>query len=161
MIESESRRNFSALLADLVRNTDFKWKEIKKQLKKDHRWETAEILERDERERIFNDHIANLTKKKRDKFREMLDEVYDFNSNSSWKDIKKNLRDDPRYLKFGSDAASEEFQDYVRDKNMMVRILFYIKFIHILESYWCTVYFIYTFHQTRCLLFNQNLKYCV
>jgi transcription elongation regulator 1 len=124
MMESESRRNFSALLADLVRNTDLKWKEIKKQLKKDHRWETAEILDRDERERIFNDHVANLKKKKRDKFREMLDEVFDFDSNSSWKDIKKIIRDDPRYLKFGSNEVIEEFHDYVRDKNMMVRFFF-------------------------------------
>lgn len=97
----EAIRNFSALLADLVRNADYTWKEVKKQLKKDHRWEIAEELERDEREKIFNEHINMLTKKKRDKFREMLDEITSLELTSSWKDVKKQIRDDPRYIKFG------------------------------------------------------------
>lgn len=97
----EAIRNFSALLADLVRNSDYTWKEVKKQLKKDHRYEIAEELDRDERERIFNEHINMLTKKKRDKFREMLDETNSLELTSSWKDVKKQIRDDPRFIKFG------------------------------------------------------------
>lgn len=97
----EAIRNFTALLADLVRNSDYTWKEVKKQLKKDHRWQIAEELERDERERIYNEHINLLAKKKRDKFREMLDEITTLELTTSWKDIKKQIRDDPRYIKFG------------------------------------------------------------
>jgi transcription elongation regulator 1 len=121
----EAMRHFSALLADLVRNADLKWKEVKKQLKKDHRYEAVEILDRDGRERLFNDHISNLTKKKRDKFREMLDEIPEFDLNSSWKEIKKTVRDDPRYLKFNSSEICErEFRDYVRDKNVLAKTSF-------------------------------------
>lgn len=98
----EAVRHFTALLADLVRNSDLTWKEVKKQLKKDHRWELVENLERDEKERLFNDHISLLTKKKRDKFRELLDEITSLELTSSWKDVKKLIRDDPRLLKFGS-----------------------------------------------------------
>lgn len=50
--------------------------------------------------RLFNEHIANLVRKKRDKFREMLDEIASIELTSQWKDIKKIIRDDPRYLKY-------------------------------------------------------------
>lgn len=103
----EAVRHFTALLADLVRNSDLSWKEVKKQLKKDHRWELVENLEREEKERLFNDHIGSLTKKKRDKFREMLDEITSLDLTSTWKNVKRQVRDDPRYLKFGnSDRVS-------------------------------------------------------
>lgn len=109
----------------MVRNPDLTWKEVKKQLKKDHRYEIAEDLEREERERIFNEHISMLTKKKRDKFREMLDEISSLELTSSWKDIKRQIRDDPRYSKFGdSDKCEREFRDYMRDKAAAARSAF-------------------------------------
>ena len=106
----EAVRHFIALLADLVRNADLNWKEVKKQLKKDHRWELVETLDREEKEKLFNDHIGQLSKKKRDKFREMLEEITSLELTSSWKDIKRQVRDDPRFLKFGhSDRVSANF----------------------------------------------------
>lgn len=98
----EAMRHFSALLADLVRNAELTWKEVKKQLRKDHRWELVENLDREDREQLFNNHIDQLTKKKRDKFREMLEELPSLSLTSSWKDVKKQIRDDPRYLKYSS-----------------------------------------------------------
>lgn len=97
----EAVRHFTALVNDLVRNSELSWKEVKKQLKKDHRWELVENLDREEKERLFNDHIGSLAKKKRDKFREMLDEITNLDLTSSWKNVKKQVRDDPRFLKFG------------------------------------------------------------
>lgn len=121
----EAMRHFSALLADLVRNADLTWKEVKKLLRKDHRWESVEQLDRDDRERIFNEHIEQLAKKKRDKFREMLDELPKFDLTASWKDIKKQVRDDPRYLKYSSSEKCErEFKDYVRDKTIEAKSAF-------------------------------------
>lgn len=52
-----------------VRSTDYTWKEAKKSLKKDSRWESASALEREEREALFNLHVETLTKRKREKFR--------------------------------------------------------------------------------------------
>lgn len=98
----EAVRHFTALLADLVRNADLSYKEAKKQLKKDHRWELVDMFDREEKERLFNDHISSLTKKKRDKFREMLDEITSMELTSSWKNVKKQVRDDPRFIKFGN-----------------------------------------------------------
>lgn len=96
----EAVRHFTALLADLVRNSDLGWKEVKKQLKKDLRWELVENLDREEKERLFNDHISSLAKKKRDKFREMLDEA-NLELTAVWKNVKRQVKDDPRFLKFG------------------------------------------------------------
>ena len=121
----EAMRHFSALLADLVRNADLTWKEVKKQLRKDHRWELVEQLEREDRERLFNDHIDQLSKKKLDKFREMLDEIPKLNLISAWKDIKKLIRDDPRYAKYNSSEKCErEFKDYIKDKTIEAKASF-------------------------------------
>lgn len=119
----EAIRNFGALLADLVRNPDLTWKEAKKLLKKDHRYDSD--LDREERERLFNDHINLLTKKKRDKFRELLEEITTLELTSPWKDIKRQIRDDPRYSKFGnSDRCEREFRDYIRDKTAAAKTEF-------------------------------------
>lgn len=121
----EAIRHFSALLADLVRNPDLTWKEVKKQLRKDHRWESVEDLDRESREGLFNDHIAQLTSKKRDKFREMLDELPNFDLTANWKDVKKQVRDDPRYLKYNtSEKCEREFRDYIRDKTSVAKLAF-------------------------------------
>ncbi|XP_046625933.1 transcription elongation regulator 1 isoform X1 [Neodiprion virginianus] len=116
---AEAVQHFSALLADLVRNGDLAWREAKRQLRKDHRWDLAESLEREEKERLFNEHIEQLGRKKRDKFRELLDEVgASTELTTSWRDIKKTLKDDPRYVKFSSSdrKCEKEFKEYIKDK---------------------------------------------
>lgn len=86
-----------------MRNGDLAWRETKRQLRKDHRWDLADTLDREEKERLFNEHIEQLGRKKRDKFRELLDEVgASTELTTAWKDIRKLLKDDPRYTKFSS-----------------------------------------------------------
>ena len=58
-----------AVLADLVRTTDITWREAKKVLKKDHRWQLLDGLEKDEKEKLFEQHVEQLSKKKKEKFR--------------------------------------------------------------------------------------------
>ncbi|EAT36150.1 AAEL011733-PA [Aedes aegypti] len=121
----EAIRHFNALLADLVRNADLTWKEVKKQLKKDHRWELVELLDREDREGLFNQHINNLAMRKRDKFREMLDEITSLELTSQWKEVKKMIREDPRYLKYNSSERCErEFREYIKDKTMNAKLSF-------------------------------------
>ncbi|XP_002137702.3 transcription elongation regulator 1 isoform X4 [Drosophila pseudoobscura] len=117
----ESIGHFTALLTDLVRTADFTWKEVKRQLRKDHRWEQIEPLDRDDRERIFNVHIDNLMKKKRERFREMLDEISTLQLTSTWKEIKKLVKEDPRYLKYNSEKGEREFKDYIKDKTLQAK----------------------------------------
>ena len=60
-MHQEAINAFNALLADLIRTPDFSWKEAKKLLKKDNRWDMIEgNLEKSERERLFDDHIDHL-----------------------------------------------------------------------------------------------------
>lgn len=102
--KGEAIGHFNALLTDLVRNADLTWKEVKRQLRKDHRFPMIEsALEREERERLFNEHVHALAKKKRDKFREMLDELPNLDFGTvAWKEVKRAIRDDPRYMKYNS-----------------------------------------------------------
>ncbi|XP_067125378.1 transcription elongation regulator 1-like isoform X3 [Centruroides vittatus] len=114
----EAVQHFNALLADLVRNPDVSWRDAKRTLRKDHRWEMVESLVREEREKLFDKHIEGLNKKKKEKFRELLDETHSITLTSSWKEIKKIIRDDPRYSKFSSNdrKCEREFKDYLKDK---------------------------------------------
>ena len=57
----EAINGFNALLTDLIRTPDYSWKEAKKLLKKDSRWDMIEgNLEKSERKRLFDDHIDHL-----------------------------------------------------------------------------------------------------
>lgn len=109
----EAVRQFAALLTDLVRKSDLSWKEAKKMLKKDGRWEIVESLDRETRDRLFADHIAALNKKKRDNFREMLDEIPEIGQETSWSDVKKKVRDDPRYYKFYDSEKVRKLRNFI------------------------------------------------
>ncbi|CAG2101002.1 unnamed protein product [Medioppia subpectinata] len=115
---TEAIDNFSALLTDLVRNCDISWRDAKKTIKKDHRWELVEALDREEREKLFNAHIDNLFKKKREKFRELLDELKDVTLSTVWRDIKREIKEDSRYMKFSSSdrKCEREFREYMKDR---------------------------------------------
>ncbi|KAG8184519.1 hypothetical protein JTE90_023533 [Oedothorax gibbosus] len=113
----EAIQHFKALLTDLIRAPDIVWHDAKKILRKDHRYE-ASILDRAEREKLFDEHINILHRKKKEKFRELLDETSEVTLTSSWEDIKKLVKDDPRCSKFSSSdrKCEKEFKDYLKDK---------------------------------------------
>ncbi|XP_060524851.1 transcription elongation regulator 1 isoform X2 [Cylas formicarius] len=118
----EARQHFNALLVDLVRNSELSWKEVKRILRKDHRWDLADSLSREDKEKLFNEHVEQLIKKKRQSFRELLDETSEVTLVSTWKEIKRVVRDDPRYTKFASSERCErEFKDYLKDKLMTAK----------------------------------------
>lgn len=50
--------------------------------------------------------------------RELLEELPDLHLDSNWKDLKKELKDDPRYTKFSSSdkKCEREFREYLKDK---------------------------------------------
>ena len=54
-------------------------------------------LEKSERERLFDEHIDYLVAKKKENYRKLLDEQKSITLDSNFKDIKKLIRDDPRY----------------------------------------------------------------
>lgn len=58
-----------------VRSSDATWSDTRRNLRKDHRWESASLLEREEKEKLFNEHVEALAKKKKEHFRQLLDET--------------------------------------------------------------------------------------
>uniref|UniRef100_A0A8C5M177 Transcription elongation regulator 1 n=1 Tax=Leptobrachium leishanense TaxID=445787 RepID=A0A8C5M177_9ANUR len=119
----EAIQNFKALLSDMVRSSDVSWSDTRRTLRKDHRWESGSLLEREEKEKLFNEHIDALTKKKREHFRQLLDETYTITLTSTWKEIKKLIKEDPRYMKFSSSdrKRQREFEEYLRDKHITAK----------------------------------------
>ncbi|CAD5114244.1 DgyrCDS3385 [Dimorphilus gyrociliatus] len=114
----EAIQQFKALLVDMVRGADASWRETKKALKKDHRWDLCEDIGRDEKERLFNEHVDNLANKNKQLFHKLLDETPQFTLTSSYKDIKKYIKEDPRFSKFSSSdrKREREFDSYMYDK---------------------------------------------
>ncbi|GFU08909.1 transcription elongation regulator 1 [Nephila pilipes] len=110
--------SFKALLIDLVRKADTTWHEAKKMMKADHRWSDACNLRNDKREQYFEEHIHYLVKKKREHFRQFLNEIHEITLISSWKDIRKTILSDPRCKQFSNDErkCEKEFKDYIKDK---------------------------------------------
>lgn len=58
-----------------MKSTDVSWSDTRRILRKDHRWESAALLERHEKEKLFEEHVEVLTKRKKEQFRQLLDET--------------------------------------------------------------------------------------
>lgn len=114
----EAIQHFKALMSDMVRSSDAAWSDTRRSLRKDHRWELSSLLEREEKERLFNEHVENLAKKKKELFRQLLDDTNTITLTTSWKEVKKIIKEDPRCIKFSSSdrKRQREFEDYIRDK---------------------------------------------
>lgn len=119
----EAVNAFSALLTDLIRTPDYSWKEAKKILKKDSRFEALTNLDKSEKEKLFDEHIDRLVKKKKEAYRSLLDEQKDVALDATFRDLKKSIRDDPRYSKFSTSEkkCEKEFVAWLKDKTMQAR----------------------------------------
>ena len=75
-------------------------------------------LEKSERERLFDEHIDLLVAKKKDNFRKMLDECKAITLESSFKEIKKLIKDDLRYSRYSSSdrKCEKQFNEYMKDR---------------------------------------------
>uniref|UniRef100_A0AAQ4S7L7 Transcription elongation regulator 1 n=1 Tax=Gasterosteus aculeatus aculeatus TaxID=481459 RepID=A0AAQ4S7L7_GASAC len=114
----EAIQHFKALMSDMVRSPDATWSDTRRNLRKDHRWESASLLEREEKEKLFNEHVEALAKKKKEHFRQLLDETSMITLTTTWKEVKKVIKEDPRCIKFSSSdrKRQREFEDYIKDK---------------------------------------------
>uniref|UniRef100_A0A8C1Z6A8 Transcription elongation regulator 1 n=1 Tax=Cyprinus carpio TaxID=7962 RepID=A0A8C1Z6A8_CYPCA len=116
----EAVQHFKALMSDMVRSTDASWSETRRNLRKDHRWKSSALLERHEKEKLFAEHVEALTKKKKEHFRQLLDETSTITLTTTWKEVKKIIRDDPRCIKFSSsDRLRREGAEHILFSNTM------------------------------------------
>lgn len=116
--KEEAIQNFKALMSDMVRSSDATWSDTRRNLRKDHRWESASLLEREEKEKLFNEHVEALAKKKKTQFRQLLDETNMITLSTTWKEVKKVIKEDPRCIKYSSSdrKRQREFEEYIKDK---------------------------------------------
>ncbi len=113
-----------------------------------NRYEAVSTLEKSERERFFDDHIDSLIAKKKENYWKLLDECKEITldstfkvstniwherllfvqvkvrhssislSTSTFQDIRKLIRDDPRYSKYSSSErkCEKQFNEYMRER---------------------------------------------
>ncbi|KAF0038643.1 hypothetical protein F2P81_009127 [Scophthalmus maximus] len=115
----EAIQHFKALMSDMVRSSDATWSDTRRNLRKDHRWESASLLEREEKEKLFNEHVEALAKKKKEHFRQLLDETIMITLTTTWKEVKKVIKEDPRCIKFSSSdryiTAKADFRTLLKE----------------------------------------------
>ena len=75
-------------------------------------------MEKSERDRYFDEHIDMLIAKKKENYWKLLDECKAIKLDSSFKEIKKLIRDDPRYSKYSSSErkCEKQFNEYLKEK---------------------------------------------
>ena len=73
--KSEAEENFKSLLVDLVRDPSASWNDTKRSLRRDHRWDMCELMEMNDKEKMFREHVGNLAEKRRGQFRNLLEET--------------------------------------------------------------------------------------
>jgi len=74
-VGGSGRLTSACALIPQVRSSDATWSDTRRNLRKDHRWESASLLEREDKEKLFNEHVEALAKKKKEHFRQLLDET--------------------------------------------------------------------------------------
>jgi len=87
-----------------VKNPEISWHDTRKMLHEDHRWRLTKLLDKTEKQRLFEEHIAALTKRNRELFHRVIDEFVspvDLMT-ISWRDTRRLIKDDPRFSKFSS-----------------------------------------------------------
>jgi len=87
-----------------VRNPEMSWHDTRKMLHEDHRWRLTKLLDKTEKLRLFEEHIAALTRRNRELFRRVIDEFINPVQlmTVSWRDARRLIKDDPRFSKFSS-----------------------------------------------------------
>ena len=72
---TDAERTFGNMLVDLVKDPLSSWSNTRKTLRKDHRWDVCEMIEGEEKERQFKEHVVGLQEKRRGQFRRLLEET--------------------------------------------------------------------------------------
>ncbi|TRM67559.1 hypothetical protein BD626DRAFT_479148 [Schizophyllum amplum] len=113
-IAANPKEEFDRLLRDEVKSTRTSWTDFRRTWKKDRRFYGWGRDDR-EREKRFRDYLKELGEAKRKAaqkaeadFIALLREKANVQPDSAWKDIKRNLYDDPRYDTVGSSSLREE-----------------------------------------------------
>ncbi|PAV72171.1 hypothetical protein WR25_00020 isoform B [Diploscapter pachys] len=90
----EHEDKFKAMLLDMVKSAESTWHEMRRLLRKDDRYSECDLLDKEKKEHLFDLHIRNLERKRRDAFFNVLDEHPKITVQTRWKDAKKMIQDE-------------------------------------------------------------------
>lgn len=114
----EAEGLFHALLIELITDPDVSWHDAKRIMRKSAQWDLVNDLPRDWMEVVFDCHLDKIYQRRREKFHQLLGETKEITLGHEWRDVKRIIRDDPRYIKFcNSDRRGErEFREFIKKK---------------------------------------------
>ena len=58
-----------------VKDTQYTWKETRRTLRKDPRWSALDVLDKETKESLFEEHIKDIGEKRKKSFRRLLEEA--------------------------------------------------------------------------------------
>jgi len=87
-----------------VRNPEMSWHDTRKMLHADHRWQLTKLLDKTEKQHLFEEHVAALMRRNRAQFRRVIDEFVNPVElmTIGWRDVRRLVKEDARYAKFSS-----------------------------------------------------------
>jgi len=115
----EAEGVYQALLVELITDLDLTWHDAKRIMRKSPQWDYVSELGRDWMETMFEKHLDKIYCRRKEKFQQLLSETREVTLGSEWRDIKRIIRDDPRYIKFascGERRCEREFREVVKRK---------------------------------------------
>lgn len=118
-LDREAAENcFNNMLIELITDIDLTWHDARRILKKHPQYELLSNLSSEWKESTFVRHCQRLVKRRRDKFHQLLDETSQVTLDSNWRDIRRIIREDPRYIRFSSNdkKCEREFKEFLRAK---------------------------------------------
>lgn len=112
----EAENIFQALLVELITDPDLSWHDAKRIMRKSTQWHFVDELPRDWMETIFERHLDKIYQRRKEKFHQLLSETKEITLGSDWRDVKRIIRDDPRYIKFSSSdrRCEREFREFIK-----------------------------------------------
>lgn len=108
----EQEENFRALLVDLIKASDVSWHDARKQLRKDSRYEAIDLLDKETKENLFEEHVGALEKKRREAFFAALTDCDRLGFDTKWRDARKIIDEEERFdrLKASSERVCELYE---------------------------------------------------
>lgn len=118
--QEEAEDIFHALLIELISDPDLSWHDAKRMMRKSPQWALVNDLPRDWMEAVFERHLDKIYQRRREKFHQLLGETKEISLTHEWPDVKRIIRDDPRYIKFcNSDRRGErEFREFMKKRRL-------------------------------------------
>lgn len=110
---------FTDILIELIAETDIEWHDAKRIMRRHPQWPYVDRLPRDWMEMVFERHLDKIYLRRKEKFQQLLGETKEVTLASEWRDIRRIIREDPRYIKFAGNSdrrCEREFHEFIKKR---------------------------------------------